>query len=84
MVFVRQTLNVDGVPDLNRFHYTHVLLEMLTFVLEEHYQIKGLARSPILGPKGNVEFLIWLAYPESGTPLEVSVEKLVSDVIDIE
>jgi 23S rRNA (cytidine1920-2'-O)/16S rRNA (cytidine1409-2'-O)-methyltransferase len=67
-------------PEVHR----RVLLEMLAFVLDEGYQIKGLARSPVLGPKGNVEFLLWLAYPGSGTPSESPVEELVSKVLDIE
>jgi 23S rRNA (cytidine1920-2'-O)/16S rRNA (cytidine1409-2'-O)-methyltransferase len=67
-------------PEVHR----RVLLDILVFILEEGYQIKGLARSPVLGPKGNVEFLVWLAYPGSGTLSEITVEELVSGVIDIE
>ena len=59
-----------------------VLLDVLTFTMDEDFQIKGLARSPILGPKGNVEFLAWLAYPGISIPSEISVEELVSRVID--
>jgi len=49
----------DGVirkPEIHR----QVLLDVLTFSLDEAFGLKGLIRSPITGPKGNVEFLAWL------------------------
>jgi len=57
----------DGVirkPEIHR----QVLLEVLTFAQEEDFSLKGLIRSPITGPKGNVEFLAWLGVgiPPSG------------------
>jgi 23S rRNA (cytidine1920-2'-O)/16S rRNA (cytidine1409-2'-O)-methyltransferase len=44
--------------------HRRVLLEVLAFAREQGYSLKGLARSPVLGPKGNVEFLTWLALGE--------------------
>jgi len=64
--------------------HTCVLVDVLTFALDENCHIQGLARSPVLGPKGNVEFLAWLSYPGMSTPLETSVETLVSGVMDVE
>jgi 23S rRNA (cytidine1920-2'-O)/16S rRNA (cytidine1409-2'-O)-methyltransferase len=49
----------DGVirnPEIHR----QVLLDVLTYAQREGFGIKGLVRSPIQGPKGNVEFLAWL------------------------
>jgi 23S rRNA (cytidine1920-2'-O)/16S rRNA (cytidine1409-2'-O)-methyltransferase len=46
-------------PQIHR----RVLLDVLSFVSQTGYQIQGLIRSPILGPKGNVEFLAWLNLP---------------------
>lgn len=43
--------------------HEQVLLNVLTFAQESQYQITGLIRSPLLGPKGNLEFLAWLTYP---------------------
>jgi 23S rRNA (cytidine1920-2'-O)/16S rRNA (cytidine1409-2'-O)-methyltransferase len=43
--------------------HQRVLLEVLSFAGQIGYQIQGLIRSPILGPKGNVEFLAWLGLP---------------------
>jgi 23S rRNA (cytidine1920-2'-O)/16S rRNA (cytidine1409-2'-O)-methyltransferase len=37
-----------------------VLTDVLTFAEAEGFGVRGLIRSPLLGPKGNVEFLAWL------------------------
>ncbi len=37
-----------------------VLLDILGFAHELGYAVLGLIRSPLTGPKGNVEFLVWL------------------------
>ena len=50
----------DGVirdPEIHK----QVLLDVLGFVQQEGFQIRGLIKSPLLGPKGNVEFLVWLS-----------------------
>ena len=55
----------DGVirkPEIHR----QVLLDVLSYAQNEGFGIKNLLRSPVLGPKGNVEFLAWLGY---GIPL---------------
>jgi hypothetical protein len=36
---------------------------VLEFAANEGYQISGLMRSPLLGPKGNAEFLARLSLP---------------------
>jgi len=46
--------------------HRRVLLDILEFAIREGYQVRGLLRSPLLGPKGNIEFFAWLAYPERG------------------
>ncbi|MBU1661169.1 MAG: TlyA family rRNA (cytidine-2'-O)-methyltransferase, partial [Chloroflexi bacterium] len=46
-------------PEIHR----RVLLDVLTFAAVEGFQIRGLIRSPLLGPKGNTEFLAWLVWP---------------------
>lgn len=43
--------------------HKRILLEVLTNALDNGYGIGGLTRSPLRGPKGNVEFLAWLVYP---------------------
>src|SRR6266508_67495 len=49
----------DGVirdPEIHK----QVLLDVLAFAQREGFQIRGLIKSPLLGPKGNAEFLAWL------------------------
>jgi 23S rRNA (cytidine1920-2'-O)/16S rRNA (cytidine1409-2'-O)-methyltransferase len=38
-----------------------VIVEIISSAQLQGYGVLGLVRSPILGPKGNVEFLMWLA-----------------------
>jgi 23S rRNA (cytidine1920-2'-O)/16S rRNA (cytidine1409-2'-O)-methyltransferase len=40
-----------------------VLKNVIEFAHDSQYQISGLMKSPLLGPKGNVEFLAWFEYP---------------------
>jgi 23S rRNA (cytidine1920-2'-O)/16S rRNA (cytidine1409-2'-O)-methyltransferase len=49
----------DGVirdPEIHK----QVLHDVLGFAQQEGFQIRGLIKSPLLGPKGNAEFLVWL------------------------
>lgn len=70
----------DGVirdPLLHR----KVLQEVLGFAQQAGYRVAGLVRSPLVGPKGNVEFLAVLSYP--GTPRE-ELEILVESVTEVQ
>ncbi len=59
-------------PDIHK----QVLQHVLTFAQTEGFAVRGLIRSPLLGPKGNTEFLTWLTYPaEEGQP-EIDFEHL--------
>jgi 23S rRNA (cytidine1920-2'-O)/16S rRNA (cytidine1409-2'-O)-methyltransferase len=40
---------------------------------------RGLIRSPILGPKGNIEFLLWLLPLDPGVPVEQIVDAVFLD-----
>jgi len=46
-------------PEIHR----QVVEEVLYFAMGEGYGVRGLARSPITGPKGNIEFLAYLEFP---------------------
>lgn len=66
----------DGVirdPEIHR----QVLLDILSFTKEQGFGLLGLIKSPLLGPKGNAEFLVWLDL----IPKEVSIEELVNHVM---
>jgi 23S rRNA (cytidine1920-2'-O)/16S rRNA (cytidine1409-2'-O)-methyltransferase len=43
--------------------HRQVLAEILAYAGEQGFGLEGLIRSPLQGPKGNVEFLAWLVYP---------------------
>ena len=60
----------DGVirdPAIHR----QVLIDVLSFAQQEGFTVRGLIKSPLLGPKGNAEFLAWLDQSSAG---ERSVE----------
>ena len=46
-------------PEIHR----QVLVQVLEAAQAEGFGVQGLVRSPLLGPKGNVEFLVYLALP---------------------
>ena len=55
--------------------HRQVLLDVLGDAQNQGYSMHGLIRSPLLGPKGNSEFLAWLAYPDhGGLPLDQLIE----------
>jgi 23S rRNA (cytidine1920-2'-O)/16S rRNA (cytidine1409-2'-O)-methyltransferase len=48
--------------------HQRVLVEVLEFAAEAGFQVHGLLRSPLLGPKGNAEFLAWLRLGAAAPP----------------
>jgi 23S rRNA (cytidine1920-2'-O)/16S rRNA (cytidine1409-2'-O)-methyltransferase len=67
----------DGVirdPEIHR----QVLVDVLTYAQQAGFAIQGLIRSPLLGPKGNVEFLVWLNLKESAKASEEIVPMVES------
>lgn len=67
-------------PDVHR----RVLYEVLGFSHVEGYILRALMRSPLVGPKGNVEFLALLSYPPDsqdrvgGLDLDEAISCLIS------
>lgn len=47
--------------------HRRVLIEILQFAEQQGFALRGLMRSPVLGPKGNVEFLLWVS--RAGEPM---------------
>lgn len=43
--------------------HQRILEQVLSFAVQEGFEIKGLIQSPLTGPKGNIEFLTLLSYP---------------------
>ena len=67
----------DGVirnPAIHR----QVLLDVAGFAQKEGFQVRGLIKSPLLGPKGNAEFLVWLGVTN---PTELDSNELVERAV---
>jgi 23S rRNA (cytidine1920-2'-O)/16S rRNA (cytidine1409-2'-O)-methyltransferase len=59
--------------------HKQVLLDVLAFAQESGFGVQGLVRSPLVGPKGNAEFLAHLTYPGKG---EMELVGLVAGVVE--
>jgi len=55
----------DGVIRDQMIH-KQVLIDVLSFAQQEGFTVHGLIKSPLLGPKGNAEFLAWLDQSSAG------------------
>ena len=65
----------DGVirdPQIHR----QVLNDVLTYARQEGFAVQGLIQSPLLGPKGNAEFLVWLGDQETSADIPALVEEV--------
>ena len=51
--------------------HRRVLIDLLNFAQEKGFQVDGLIKSPLTGPKGNTEFLVNLSLPRR-TDVEIS------------
>jgi len=69
----------DGVirdPEIHK----QVLLDVLGFAQREGFGIRGLVKSPLVGPKGNVEFLAWM--DQVSSPQRSDLESLIEEIIN--
>lgn len=57
--------------------HRQVLEDVLNFAQVTGYEVSGLIRSPLKGPKGNTEFLAYLEYPKEK---EAAVDQMVAAV----
>lgn len=61
--------------------HRQVLLDVLSYASQHGFAVRGLVRSPLIGPKGNVEFLAWLEFPGAeSTSLEAFVDAVLPGV----
>ena len=66
----------DGVirdPEIHR----QVLTDVLAYAVKEGFGLHGLIKSPLLGPKGNAEFLVWLRELEKDTDIPALVDSVL-------
>lgn len=64
----------DGVVRDPLVH-RRVLADVLAFAQAQGFAVRGLLRSPLVGPKGNSEFLAWLVPGTQDRPLEMLVDE---------
>ena len=65
----------DGVirdPEIHR----QVLLDVLTYAESQGLGLQGLIKSPLLGPKGNAEFLTWLSLARASLALNDAIQSV--------
>jgi 23S rRNA (cytidine1920-2'-O)/16S rRNA (cytidine1409-2'-O)-methyltransferase len=70
-----RTKGVIRDPEIHRI----VLSEVLAFAQQDGFQVVAVLRSPLIGPKGNTEFLAYLKYPAQATQ---DVNQLVAGLIE--
>ena len=70
----------DGVIRDSEIH-RQVLLDVLGFAQNEGFRIHGLIMSPLLGPKGNAEFLVWLDQVQGQEGSE-EIDQMVARVLE--
>ena len=76
----RESVGKKGVVRDEQVH-VRVIRQVLDFIREElPYRPAGLTHSPIRGPEGNIEFLLYLVPRASGIPGGVSDEDIVRTV----
>ena len=71
----RDVARGDGVirdPEIHR----QVLLDVLTFAHNQGLGLQGLIKSPLLGPKGNAEFLVWLSLSQESLAVEAAIQSV--------
>ena len=71
---VRRGKGVIRDPEVHR----QVLLDVLDYAAGAGWQVCGLIASPLLGPKGNREFLVWL---QPGEAAGQALEPLIQGVL---
>ena len=72
----RDVARGDGVirnPEIHK----QVLLEVLGFARDQGLGLRGLIRSPLLGPKGNAEFLAWLNSSRESMDLDHAIQDVL-------
>jgi 23S rRNA (cytidine1920-2'-O)/16S rRNA (cytidine1409-2'-O)-methyltransferase len=61
-------------PEIHR----KVLVDILAFVQDQGFSVRGLIRSPLKGPEGNIEFLAWLDRQKISVDTSALIEAALS------
>jgi 23S rRNA (cytidine1920-2'-O)/16S rRNA (cytidine1409-2'-O)-methyltransferase len=76
----RREVGKGGVvkdPDVHR----RVLSDVFAFAVRDGFDVRGLVRSPLLGPSGNVEFLAHLVRHTGVGDSDIDLESLIETVV---
>ena len=75
----RENVGKKGVvrdPEVHR----NVIQKIVDFVLENGFDVLGLDFSPVKGPEGNIEYLLYIKKSDSKSDLEwLDIEKVVQN-----
>jgi 23S rRNA (cytidine1920-2'-O)/16S rRNA (cytidine1409-2'-O)-methyltransferase len=74
----RRAAGVIRDPQAHR----QIVREVLEFSQEAGFVLQGLIRSPLLGPKGNAEFLAWLKLQSAQGENRLDLESFLSPLFD--
>ncbi|MBD5457264.1 MAG: TlyA family RNA methyltransferase [Lachnospiraceae bacterium] len=74
----REKVGKKGVVREPEIH-EEVIRKIIAYAEQTGFAVKGLTFSPIKGPEGNIEYLVYLEKAEF--PLEESMEQLISDTV---
>ena len=75
----KETAKGEGVIRDPAVHQA-VLKDVLTFAQKEGFNLQGLIKSPLTGPKGNIEFLAWLEVGQKGDVDMNDVANLINSI----
>jgi len=76
----REKVGKRGVVREPEIHI-EVINAIISFALENEFKIKGLSYSPITGPEGNIEYLLYLSKAGEGINQE-KINKVISEVVE--
>ena len=77
----RQEADEGAGVILNPEIHQRILIEVLSAANNLGFQLKGLMQSPLFGPEGNKEFLLWLGFPGKKASKK-KIQSLVSALFD--
>ncbi|MCI1964751.1 MAG: TlyA family RNA methyltransferase [Oscillospiraceae bacterium] len=74
----RENVGKKGVVRDQKIH-AQVIKKIVNFVLENGFSVLGLTFSPVKGPEGNIEYLLFLQKSDQPTDIACEIEELVAE-----
>ncbi|WP_050698138.1 TlyA family RNA methyltransferase [Anaeromassilibacillus senegalensis] len=74
----RSKVGKKGVVREQKTH-VEVIEKIVTFVLENGFSVEGLTFSPVKGPEGNIEYLLYLSKAEQTKSVPLDIPALVAE-----